>query len=54
MPRRAESALFHSRNTLKELIAAKLGEVDIVVYPLRGLCSFYAEKGGILIGIEEN
>lgn len=41
-------------NTLKELIAAKLGEVDIVVYPLRGLCSFYAEKGGILIGIEEN
>ena len=26
---------------------------DIVVYPARGLCSFYAEKGGLLIGFEK-
>jgi DegV family protein with EDD domain len=26
---------------------------DVTVYPLRGLCSFYAERGGVMIGFED-
>lgn len=37
---------------LKEMILEKFEKAEIKIYPLRGLCSFYAEKGGILIGFE--
>lgn len=38
---------------LKELIEQEFENVRIRLYRLRGLCSFYAEKGGILIGFEK-
>lgn len=37
---------------LKVQIAACLPAVKILVYKCRGLCSFYAEQGGLLIGYE--
>jgi len=37
---------------LKELIEKSFERVQIEVHKLRGLCSFYAEKGGILVGFE--
>ena len=39
---------------LSQLISEEFGEVDIEVYPIRGLCSFYAEKGGLMIGLEKS
>ena len=41
-------------DTLKNLINSEFGNVDINVYPLGGLCSFYAEKGGLIIGFEKD
>lgn len=38
---------------LKDLICQKFGNVPIEIYKQRGLCSFYAEKGGILVGFEK-
>ena len=38
---------------LKEMIAAAYPEADIQIRPTGGLCSFYAEKGGLLIGFEK-
>ncbi len=35
-----------------EAIRNRFGTADILVYPSTGLCSFYAERGGILIGCE--
>ena len=37
---------------LKELICSEFGDVVEDIRPARGLCSFYAEKGGLLIGFE--
>ena len=37
---------------LKELIEAEYQDVEIECYKTRGLCSFYAEQGGMLIGYE--
>ncbi len=37
---------------LKGMIQAELEQVKIEVYKCRGLCSFYAEKGGLLVGFE--
>lgn len=37
---------------LKELILAAYPDADIVISENYGLCSFYAEKGGILVGFE--
>jgi len=34
-------------------IRAECPEVDIEYYPSTGLCSFYAEKGGFLLGFEK-
>jgi fatty acid-binding protein DegV len=47
----------HCRNEkdallLKEQILATFPNADVSVYKLRGLCSFYAEVGGVLIGFE--
>lgn len=38
---------------LKELIISEFGELDVKIYNCMGLCSFYAEKGGMLIGFEK-
>ena len=37
---------------IKERIIEKFSKCDILVYRLRGLCSFYAEDGGVLVGLE--
>lgn len=37
---------------LKDLIAAEFSKVQVEIYKCGGLCSFYAEKGGMLIGYE--
>ncbi len=38
---------------LKELIKEKCNQAKIEIFELRGLCSFYAERGGILVGYEK-
>ncbi len=40
-------------NTLRELIKEKFDGTTVEVYRCRGLCSFYAEMGGLLIGFEK-
>lgn len=47
----------HCRNlqaatALKNEILAKFPDADIVIRSTNGLCSFYAEKGGFLVGFE--
>lgn len=37
---------------LKELIQREFSGAEIIINKCRGLCSFYAEKGGILVGFE--
>lgn len=41
-------------NSLKELILKDFPGAEIEIYPSRALCSFYAEKGGLIIGFEKN
>ncbi len=38
---------------LKELIREQFKQVQIKIFECRGLCSFYAEKGGLLVGYEK-
>ncbi|MBQ8407368.1 MAG: DegV family protein [Clostridia bacterium] len=38
---------------LKELILSKFPDASIEIHKLKGLCSFYAEKGGVLVGFEK-
>lgn len=38
---------------LRDTISANFPGAPIEIYPLRGLCSFYAEKGGLLVGFEK-
>lgn len=38
---------------LKELIRSELSRVTVQIHPCRGLCSYYAEKGGLLVGFEK-
>ena len=40
-------------NTLKSMIEAELPEVTVNIGVNLGLCSFYAEKGGLLVGYEK-
>lgn len=37
---------------LKALIEAEYPDGDVRIYPCTGLCSFYADKGGLIIGYE--
>ncbi len=37
---------------LGNLIRERFGNVEISIYATRGLCSYYAEKGSILLGME--
>ena len=38
---------------LKALILDTYKDAQIEIHPFRGLCSFYAEKGGVLLGFEK-
>lgn len=38
--------------TLRSLILAEYPDTDLILDESRGLCSFYAEKGGMLVGFE--
>lgn len=38
---------------LKGIVESQFGSVDIDIYRCGGLCSFYAEKGGLLVGFEK-
>ena len=38
--------------TLCDKVLAKYPAADVEMYPARGLCSFYAERGGIILGFE--
>lgn len=39
--------------SIKHCLKKEFGNIDILIYECRGLCSFYAEKGGVLIGFEK-
>ncbi len=38
---------------LKERISRQMPETDVEISQCRGLCSYYAEKGGLLVGFEK-
>lgn len=38
---------------LKKLIMEKFMNIQVEMHKLKGLCSFYAEKGGVLVGFEK-
>ena len=40
-------------DTLREMILEAFPEVDVQIHGCRGLCSYYAEKGGMLVGFEK-
>ncbi|MBQ8719826.1 MAG: DegV family protein [Clostridia bacterium] len=40
-------------NRLKDLIISKYESASVEIHKFRGLCSFYAEKGGVLVGFEK-
>ena len=37
---------------LKEMIISEFANADVIIGVTKGLCSFYAEQGGMLVGIE--
>ena len=39
-------------NAIADKIREFFGEIDLSIIPARGLCSFYAERGGIILGCE--
>lgn len=39
-------------NAIAEKIREVFGEIDLSIIPARGLCSYYAERGGIILGLE--
>ena len=56
--RRGKVRIAHCMNEtaaqeLKCLIQAELELVDVQIHKCRGLCSYYAEKGGLLVGFEK-
>lgn len=38
---------------LKEMILSQMAQVDVRIHRCKGLCSYYAEKGGLLVGFEK-
>ena len=40
--------------SLKEMILQEFALAKVEIYELRGLCSFYAENGGLMIGLESS
>lgn len=56
-PIRGKVRIAHCQNesagkALKERLQAEFQKIKVEVYQCRGLCSFYAEKGGLLVGFE--
>ena len=43
----------NAANRLREMILEVFAEAQVEVHAFRGLCSFYAEKGGVLVGFEK-
>ncbi len=43
----------HGANTIKELITKRYPSADVKIDITYGLCSFYAENGGMLVGFEK-
>ncbi|MBQ9968368.1 MAG: DegV family protein [Oscillospiraceae bacterium] len=39
--------------TLRDMLLTVLPQVDVQIHACRGLCSYYAEKGGMLVGFEK-
>ena len=39
--------------TLAKMISAQFPAAEVRIHPCRGLCSYYAEKGGMLVGFEK-
>jgi fatty acid-binding protein DegV len=39
--------------SLKDMIKKDFSKVKVKLYRCRGLCSFYAERGGLLVGFEK-
>lgn len=39
--------------SLKDKLLAQLPKIDVQIHQCRGLCSYYAEKGGLLVGFEK-
>ncbi len=42
----------NAAESLKELVLKEFPYADVTIAPTRGLCTFYAEKGGLMIGFE--
>ena len=42
-----------SARNLKRMILEHLPRVKVYIHECRGLCSYYAEKGGLLVGFEK-
>ncbi len=38
---------------LKQMLLATFADASVEIHELKGLCSFYAEKGGVLVGFEK-
>ena len=56
--RKGKVRIAHNQNEsaaekLKNLIQTQLPETDVNIHVCRGLCSYYAEKGGLLVGFEK-
>lgn len=41
-------------NTLRDTVLSEFPQANVVIAKTRALCSFYAEKGGLMIGFEVN
>ena len=39
---------------LRAALKERLPQAEVAIYPTGGLCSFYAEKGGLMIGFEKH
>ena len=39
--------------SIERLLTKEFPNTDVEIYSCRGLCSFYAEKGGVLVGFEK-
>ena len=42
----------NAANALKSMIHAEFADANVRIEKTSGLCSFYAEKGGLMIGFE--
>jgi DegV family protein with EDD domain len=56
--RRGKVRIAHCQNEtaargLQDRIQTEFPEVDVAIHTCRGLCSYYAEKGGLLVGFEK-